>query len=99
MVSMFLNVAVCGPMGDFGPWHSRQTTLAGLMRSAGFSVPCTSWQLEHMIPCVHNTLHKIVALHPVFMFRPGNARTLSARVCGVPASSTVQGQNRHESRQ
>src|SRR4051812_7416194 len=34
--------AARGPFGDFVPWHSRQITFAGLMRSALFSVPWTS---------------------------------------------------------
>src|ERR1041385_1217099 len=45
-----------GPLGEFGPWHCRHRTLAGRIRSALFSVPCTSWQVKHVMPWVYITL-------------------------------------------
>src|SRR5687767_6860466 len=45
-----------GPVGEFGPWHVRQSCCAGLMRSALYAVPCTSWQLAHVTPLVYIAL-------------------------------------------
>ena len=52
-------VGACGPFGEFGPWHLRHSTFAGLSRSALVSVPCTfmpteagdaAGALEHPVP-------------------------------------------------
>ena len=45
-----------GPFGEFGPWHVRQRSRAGLIRSALFAVPWTSWQLKQVTPRVYITL-------------------------------------------
>jgi hypothetical protein len=42
MMGMVLDVAVCGPSGDEGEWHVRQTSRAGFTSSASFAVPCES---------------------------------------------------------
>src|SRR2546423_15627603 len=49
-------LAACGPFGEFGPWHVRHRSLAGLTRSALLPVPCTSWQLKQVTPRVYITL-------------------------------------------
>lgn len=63
-------VAVWGPFGVPGPWHSRHIVVAGFSNCDSFSVPCTSWQLGALdCVCVHYALNKIVALHPILVCR------------------------------
>src|SRR5471030_1893546 len=69
-------VAVCGPLGALGPWHSRHITLAGFSRSAWFAVPCTSWQLKHVTPRVYMTL--VTKSFPCIRF-----------LCAVPSAKCV----------
>ena len=69
-------VAARGPFGEFGTWHSRHITLAGFSKSALFEVPCTSWQLKQVIPCVYIKL--VTKSFPCIRF-----------LCAVPSAKWV----------
>src|ERR1019366_7167880 len=50
------SVAARGPFGELGPWQSRQTSLPGLRKLPSYAVPCASWQVKHVTPCVYMRL-------------------------------------------
>src|SRR5579884_3745348 len=70
-------VGARGPFGEFGPWHSRHRTFAGLIRSALLPVPCTSWQSKQVMPRVYMTL--VTKSLPCMRF-----------LCAVPSAKCVK---------
>ena len=61
-------VAVCGPLGEFGPWHCRHSSLAGLDQVGVVlgAVHIVAGETGDAAR-VHHALHEIVALHAILV--------------------------------
>ena len=64
-------VATCGPFGDVVPWQSRQSLVNGFtkLRIVFSPVYVVARCAGDALP-VHHALHKVIALHPIFVSGP-----------------------------